>query len=42
MVQICFNRAVERINEEGFNEKAEALKSATVHWLRNTGICNTV
>lgn len=42
MVQLCFNRSVERMNEEGFNEEAEALKSATVHWLRNTGISNDV
>jgi len=42
MVQICFNRAIERMDEEGFNEEAEALKSATVHWLRHTGISNDV
>jgi len=42
MVQICFNRAIERMDEEGFNEEAETLKSATVHWLRHTGISNDV
>jgi len=42
MVQLCFNRAIERMNEEGFSEEAETLKSATVHWLRHTGISNDV
>ena len=42
MVQLCFNKAVERLEAEGFNEEAEALKSATVHWLRHTGISNDV
>ena len=42
IVQLCFNNAVERMNEGGFNEEAEALKSATVHWLRHTGISNDV
>ena len=42
MVQLCFNRTIERMVEEGFNEEAESLKSATVHWLRHTGISNDV
>ena len=42
MVQLCFNRAIERLEAEGFNEEAEALRSATVHWLRHTGISNDV
>ena len=28
--------------EEGFSDDSEALKSATVHWLRHTGISNDV
>ena len=42
MVQLCFNKTIERLEVEGFNEEAEALKSATVHWLRHTGISNDV
>ena len=42
MVQLCFNRAIKRMDEEGFSEEAEGLKSATVHWLRHTGISNDV
>lgn len=42
MVQLCFNNAIERMQQEGFNDEAEELKSATVHWLRHTGISNDV
>ncbi len=42
LVQLCFNRAIARLQAEGFIEDAESLKSATVHWLRHTGISNDV
>ena len=32
----------QNVNHEGFIEEAESLKSATVHWLRHTGISNDV
>ncbi len=38
LVQACFDKAVERMREEGFTEEANALSEATVHWLRHTGI----
>lgn len=38
LVQACFDRAVERLEEDSFEEDAEQLMEATVHWLRHTGI----
>lgn len=38
IVQACFDRAIERMVEEGFEDEVGDLKSATVHWLRHTGI----
>ncbi len=38
LVQKCFDTAVNRMQQEGFSEEAEALNEATVHWLRHTGI----
>ncbi|MEJ2060671.1 MAG: site-specific integrase [Gammaproteobacteria bacterium] len=42
IVQHCFDRAVARMMDDGFSEDAESLKSATVHWLRHTGISDDV
>lgn len=42
IVQTCFNRAIERMNDDDFKEEAEQLKAATVHWLRHTGISDDV
>jgi site-specific recombinase XerD len=42
LVQVCFDRTVQRLITEGFSEEAEALASATVHWLRHTGISEDV
>ncbi|MFN7097978.1 MAG: site-specific integrase, partial [Gammaproteobacteria bacterium] len=41
-VQFCFDKAVERLQKDGFNDDAEQLMSATVHWLRHTGISDDV
>lgn len=42
IVQFCFDRAYERMREHGMEEDAAELKSATVHWLRHTGISEDV
>jgi len=42
LVQSCFNNAIEQLREDGFNEDADALLEATVHWLRHTGISEDV
>jgi hypothetical protein len=42
LVQVCFDRACERLIEDRQNEEAEQLASATVHWLRHTGISDDV
>ena len=42
LVQSCFNNAIERLREDGFNEDTDALLEATVHWLRHTGISEDV
>jgi len=42
IVQYCFDEAVARMREEGLEEESMALKSATVHWLRHTGISDDV
>ena len=42
IVQKCFNLAGEKMRKEGFTEDAERLSTATVHWLRHTGISEDV
>jgi site-specific recombinase XerD len=42
IVQACFDQSIERLKKDGFNEDAEMLASATVHWLRHTGISEDV
>ncbi len=42
IVQTCFNTAADKMRQEGFNEEAERLGDATVHWLRHTGISEDV
>ncbi|MDP6652654.1 MAG: tyrosine-type recombinase/integrase [Gammaproteobacteria bacterium] len=38
IVQQCFDQAAKKMAKEGFQEDADRLASATVHWLRHTGI----
>lgn len=38
IVQECFDMAVNRLNEKGHQDDANSLETATVHWLRHTGI----
>lgn len=42
IVQVCFDKSIERIQNDGFQEEAEILATATVHWLRHTGISEDV
>ena len=42
IVQKCFDKAQENMVREGFSDEAERLTSATVHWLRHTGISEDV
>ncbi|OGT54121.1 MAG: integrase [Gammaproteobacteria bacterium RIFCSPHIGHO2_12_FULL_42_10] len=42
IVQICFDKAVESLIADNKNEEADLLRSATVHWLRHTGISDDV
>jgi len=42
IVQHCFDRATAELRVSGFEEEADALMSATVHWLRHTGISEDV
>jgi site-specific recombinase XerD len=42
IVQDCFDRTIQRLQNDGFKEDAEALMAVTVHWLRHTGISEDV
>ena len=42
VVQACFDKAILQLQEDGFVEEAAQLSSATVHWLRHTGISEDV
>jgi site-specific recombinase XerD len=42
IVQYCFDQAINRLKDDGFKEEAKGLQSATVHWLRHTGISDDV
>lgn len=42
LVQACFDAATERLISDNQQEEAEQLMTATVHWLRHTGISDDV
>lgn len=42
IVQACFDLSVETLKQTNLLEEAEMLRSATVHWLRHTGISDDV
>ncbi len=42
IIQFCFDHAIARMQENGFIAEAEQLQTATVHWLRHTGISEDV
>lgn len=42
IVQYCFDKAIKKLRENRFTEEANGLESATVHWLRHTGISDDI
>lgn len=42
IVQACFDEATAHLQKEGLEMEAENLQTATVHWLRHTGISDDV
>jgi len=42
LVQACFDKTAERLVKDNFLEDADQIRSATVHWLRHTGISEDV
>ncbi len=42
LVQSCFDRAANSLQADGDIHEANLLRSATVHWLRHTGISDDV
>ena len=42
LVQYCFDEAINKLREEKCVEEADAMESATVHWLRHTGISDDI
>lgn len=42
IVQHCFDAAILRLRQDNFQDEAEQLQAATVHWLRHTGISEDV
>ncbi len=42
LVQACFDKAADQLEESGDQEEANSLRLATVHWLRHTGISDDV
>ncbi len=41
-MQFSFDSAITQLQQDGFEEEAELLNEATVHWLRHTGISDDV
>lgn len=42
LIQYCFDTAINKLREERFSADADAMESATVHWLRHTGISDDI
>ena len=42
LIQTCFDNAMLKLRERNLNDEADALETATVHWLRHTGISDDV
>jgi len=42
LIQYCFDRAINKLRENKLFSEAEAMESATVHWLRHTGISDDI
>src|SRR5580692_4941846 len=42
LVQLCFDKAVEKLKNQDAFDEANTLEAATVHWLRHTGISDDI
>ena len=42
IVQYSFDQGIQQLSKDGFEEEADMLNEATVHWLRHTGISDDV
>lgn len=42
LVQYCFDKTVNKLREDNLFAEADAMESATVHWLRHTGISDDI
>lgn len=42
LVQDCFDNAMQNLRNLGFSTEADSFESATVHWLRHTGISDDI
>lgn len=42
LIQLCFDRTVDKLRHSAFQADADALEAATVHWLRHTGISDDI
>lgn len=42
LVQACFDHAIQNLREHSFSTEADSFESATVHWLRHTGISDDI
>lgn len=42
IVQHCFDQAIDKLKQDNYEEEADSLGEATVHWLRHTGISDDV
>jgi integrase len=42
IVQYCFDQAVQQLRKESLTNEADALETATVNWLRHTGISDDI
>jgi len=42
LIQYCFDKTISKLRENTFYSDADAMESATVHWLRHTGISDDI
>lgn len=42
IVQYCFDKTINKLRENKFFSEADSMESATVHWLRHTGISDDI
>ena len=42
LIQYCFDKTINKLREEKLFSEADAMGSATVHWLRHTGISDDI